>query len=66
MASIHAHKTNRGNTYCVLWRADGRQGSLTIENVPSAERFKAPVEDHGPDEALRVIEIGLDFTPVTL
>jgi integrase len=41
----------------VLWRADGRQRSLTFENLPSAERFKTLLEDHGPDEALRVIEL---------
>ncbi|MCW2511641.1 MAG: site-specific recombinase XerD [Mycobacterium sp.] len=57
MASIHAQKNHRGNTYRVLWRADGRQRSLTFENLPSAERFKTLLEDHGPDEALRVIEL---------
>jgi integrase len=57
VASIHAQKTTRGNTYRVLWRADGRQRSLTFENLPSAERFKTLLEDHGPDEALRVIEL---------
>jgi integrase len=41
----------------VLWRSDGRQRSLTVENLPSAERFKTLLEDHGPDEALRVIEL---------
>jgi len=41
----------------VLWRNDGRQRSLTFENLPSAERFKTLLEDHGPDEALRVIEL---------
>jgi hypothetical protein len=41
----------------VLWRADGRQRSLTFAVLPSAERFKTLLEDHGPDEALRVIEL---------
>jgi integrase len=41
----------------VLWRQDGRQRSLTFENLPAAERFKTLLEDHGPDEALRVIEL---------
>jgi len=41
----------------VSWRADGRQRSLTFENPPSAERFKTLLEDHGPDEALRLIEL---------
>jgi integrase len=57
VASIHAQNNSRGKTYRVLWRADGRQRSLTFENLPSAERFKTLVEDHGPDEALRVIEL---------
>ena len=25
--------------------------------APAAERFKSPLEDHGPDEALRTIEL---------
>ena len=57
VASIHAQKNSTGNTYRVLWRADGRQRSLTFENLPSAERFKTLLEDHGPDEALRVVEL---------
>jgi hypothetical protein len=32
----------------VLWRQDGRQRSLTFENLPAAERFKTLLEDHGP------------------
>jgi integrase len=57
VASIHAQKNSTGNTYRVLWRDDGRQRSLTFENLPSAERFKTLLADHGPDEALRVIEL---------
>jgi hypothetical protein len=56
VASIHAQKNRAGNTYRVLWRHDGRQQSLTFENLPAAERFKTLLEDHGPDEALRIIE----------
>ena len=41
----------------MLSRADGRQRSLTFENLPSAERFKTLLEDHGFHEALRVIEL---------
>jgi integrase len=41
----------------VLWRQDGRQRSLTFENLPAAERFKTLLKDHGPDEALRIIEL---------
>jgi hypothetical protein len=57
VASIHAQKNRRGNSYRVLWRQDGRQRSLTFENLPAAERFKLLLEDHGPDEALRIIEL---------
>ena len=57
VASIHAQKNRAGNTYRVLWRQDGRQRSLTFENLPAAERFKTLLEDHGPDEALRIIEL---------
>ena len=57
VASIHAQKNRAGNTYRVLWRQDGRQRSLTFENLPAAERFKTLLEDHGLDEALRVIEL---------
>ena len=35
--------------------------SLTFENLPAAERFKTLLDDHGPDEALRIIE--LDRSP---
>jgi hypothetical protein len=47
VASIHAQKNRAGNTYRVLWRHDGRQRSLTFENLPAAERFKTLLEDHG-------------------
>jgi integrase len=57
VASIHAQKNRAGNTYRVLWRQDGRQRSLTFENLPAAERFKTLLDDHGPDEALRIIEL---------
>ena len=57
MASIHAQKNPAGNTYRVLWRNDGRECSLTFENLSAAERFKTLLEDHSPDEALRIIEL---------
>ncbi|OBI85789.1 hypothetical protein A9X00_27135 [Mycobacterium sp. 1245805.9] len=56
MASIHAQKNRAGSTYRVLWRQNGRQRSLSFENLPAAERFKTLLEDHGPDGALRIIE----------
>jgi integrase len=57
VASIHTQKNRTANTYRVLWRHHGRQRSLTFENLPAAERFKALLKDHGPDEALRIIEL---------
>ncbi|MGH3556168.1 MAG: hypothetical protein ACRDTK_01360 [Mycobacterium sp.] len=30
---------------------------MTFENLAAAERFKTLLEDHGPDEALRIIEL---------
>ena len=55
--------TSRPNTYRVLWRHEGRQRSLTFENLPAAERFKSFLEDHGPDEAVRIIEVDEAFRP---
>jgi integrase len=40
----------------VPWRAGGRQQSLTFESLLSAQRFRL-FEDHGPEEALRIIEL---------
>jgi len=57
VASIHTQKNRTANTYRVLWRHDGRQRSLTFGNLPAAERFKILLEDHGPDEALRIIDL---------
>ncbi|MGY4713090.1 tyrosine-type recombinase/integrase [Mycolicibacterium sp. CBM1] len=30
---------------------------MTFENLPAAERFKILLDDHGPDEALRIVEL---------
>lgn len=57
VASIHALTSSRGNTYRELCRAKGRQQSLSFTSLPSAEPFKTLLEDHGPEEALRVIEL---------
>jgi hypothetical protein len=57
VASIHAQKNRGRNTYRVLWRHDGRQRSLTFENLPAAERFKTLLADHDPHEALRIVEL---------
>src|SRR5262249_45801424 len=51
------------NTYRVLWRHDGRQRSLTFENLPAAERLKAMLEDTVPIGALRIIEARPDRLP---
>ena len=34
-----------------------RERSLTSENLPAAERLKTLLEDHGPDEAMRIVEL---------
>lgn len=57
MASVHAQTNRSGRTYRVLWRQEGRQRSLTFADLPSAERFKLLIEDHGPTEALRVVQL---------
>lgn len=57
MASIHTQDNSAGRTYRVRWRDGGRQQSLQFENLPSAERFKSLLQDHGPEEALRVVEL---------
>jgi len=57
VASIHAKKNRAGNAYRVLWRQDGRQRSLTFETCLLQSVFKTLLEDHGPDEALRIIEL---------
>ncbi len=57
MASIYDQKNRSGNTYRVLWRQDGRQRSLSLENLPAAEYFKTLLEDHDTDPALRIVEL---------
>ena len=38
--------------------APGRPPAIAdLRNLPAAERFKTLLEDHGPDEALRIIEL---------
>jgi integrase len=56
VVSIHAQKNRVGNTYRVLWREGGRQRSLSFADLRSAERFQTLIDDHGPAEALRIIE----------
>lgn len=58
MASIQARTLTDGSTtYRVLWRHQGRQRSLTFTDPASAEAFRSDVEHHGPDEALRIIDV---------
>ena len=48
VARIHAEKERSGNTYRGFWSANGGQRSFTFENLPSAERLKTLLQDHGP------------------
>lgn len=57
MASIHKQVNSTGRTYRVRWRDNGVQQSVQFENLPAAERFKNLLEDHGPEEALKVVEL---------
>ncbi len=58
MASIQARTLTDGSTtYRVLWRTQGCQRSLTFTDPASAKAFKADIEHHGPDEALRIIDV---------
>lgn len=59
MASIQARGPHADGTYTyrVLWRQDGRQRSLTFVDQPSADDFRINVDRHGPDEALRILDI---------
>lgn len=44
-------------THRVMWRQDGKQRSLTFTDYASADRFRRNVEQHGPTEALAIINI---------
>lgn len=57
MASIHKQTNSQGTTWRVKWRQDGKQSSLSFEDEGFAARFKRNLEQHGPEEALRVLEI---------
>jgi hypothetical protein len=65
VASVHAQST--GNAYRVLWRHDGRQRSLTFENLRAAQRFWVMLESDGSDAALRIEldEVGRHIPTVT-
>lgn len=68
MASLHKQSNTLGTTWRVKWREDGKQQSLSFETQLGAERFKANVEQYGPVEAKRVLEIeekNLDAVTVT-
>lgn len=58
MASIQSRTHKDGSTtHRVIWRADGRQRSLTFVDMVSAEDFRRNVDLHGPDEAMRVLDL---------
>jgi hypothetical protein len=44
VVSIHAQKNRIGDAYRMRWLHDGRQRSLTFENLAAAERFKTLLE----------------------
>ncbi len=53
MASIRVRRRADGTTaYCVLFRHDGQQSTLTFEGEKAAEAFKAAVDAYGPARAL--------------
>lgn len=57
MASLHKQSNRLGTTWRVKWREDGRQQSLSFERSDAAERFKANIEQYGPGEAKRILEV---------
>ena len=57
MASIHGQDNAQGKSWRVKWRHNGKQESISFDDEAAAHRFKADVEQHGPEEALRVLEV---------
>lgn len=57
MASIHVQGNAWGRTWRIRWREDGRQKSLSFEDEAGAVRFKDNIEQYGPAEAVRILEV---------
>ncbi|WP_156670760.1 hypothetical protein [Mycobacterium sp. E136] len=57
MASIHVQDNAWDRTWRVKWRHDGKQSSLSFDDEAGAKRFKDNIEQHGPDEAMRILEV---------
>uniref|UniRef100_A0AAU8GM54 Integrase n=1 Tax=Mycobacterium phage Farewell TaxID=3158893 RepID=A0AAU8GM54_9CAUD len=57
MASVHRQVNKSGVTYRVLWRENGRQRSVSLLTEEAANRVKRNIEQHGGDEAIRMLEI---------
>jgi integrase len=57
MASLHKQSNTLGTTWRVRWREDGKQHSLSFETELGAQRFKDNVDQYGPEEARRVLEL---------
>jgi integrase len=57
VASIRERTTAAGDqTWQVLYRHDGKQGSLTFVDSPSAERMRDLINLVGPEKALRMLD----------
>lgn len=54
---MHPQDNSWGRTWRVKWREDGRQASLSFETEDGAQRFKANIDQYGPGEALRILEL---------
>lgn len=57
VASIHEQSNSFSRTWRVKWRQDGKQVSLSFESETGALRFKGNVEQFGPEEAMRILEL---------
>jgi integrase len=57
VASIHPQTNTSGTTVRVKWRHEGKQRSLSFENMDMAQRFLEDVEQYGTEEALRVLAV---------
>ncbi|OBA63662.1 tyrosine-type recombinase/integrase [Gordonia sp. 852002-10350_SCH5691597] len=69
MASLRPVELVDGTcNYRVLWRQDGKQRSLTFEDIKKADAFRCNVERFGPDDArklLGLIDSGTSHTTLT-
>lgn len=57
MASVHPQRNKSGITYRVLHRENGKQRSVSLLTEAAANKVKIHIEQHGFDEAIRMLEI---------